>query len=105
VQCTVQRCGHVFGVAAAAVIGLVLTGFFGLMFLWTAAVFYFQAHLWWQPAVLAVTAAVELVFLGRAILLASMRRPRAVDGLVCVIVVEAVFNLFFAAVLVPVPLL
>ena len=87
-----------------AVIGLALTGFFGLMYLWSAAHLYSQVHLWWQPAVIAGTAVLEFVILGLAILRAATR-PREMVDLFCVILIEFVFNLFFTAAFVPIPIL
>jgi hypothetical protein len=104
VQQAIQRCGQVVSVAAMAVVGLALTGFFGLMYLWTAAHLYSQAHLWWQPAVIAGTAVLELAVLGLAIVRAATT-PREMVDLFCVILVELAFNLFFTAIFVPIPIL
>jgi len=105
VQQTIQRCGQLVSVAAMAVIGLALTGFFGLMYLSTAAHLYSQ-HLWWQPAVIAGTALLEFAILGLAILrAATMPGPRAMVDLFCVILIQFVFNMFFTAVFVPIPIL
>jgi hypothetical protein len=104
VQRTIQRCGQVVSFATMAVIGLALTGFFGLMYLWTAAHLYSQVHLWWQPAVIAGTAVLEFVILGLAILRAATT-PREMVDLFCVILIEFVFNMFFTAAFIPIPIL
>jgi hypothetical protein len=103
-QQTIHRFGRVVGVAATAITGVALTGLFGQMYLWRAAFLYSQIHLWWQPAVIAGTAVLEFVVLGRATLRAATR-TREMDGLISVILVELVFNMIFTVAFVGVPLL
>lgn len=95
------RC-QIVAVACTAVIGLVLTGYFALLFLTAAASGYSEANLWWQPGLLVAVVALELFFLGRAVVRAVTSRD--VIRLLAVILTELTLNMFLVPLLVGVPL-
>lgn len=89
-------------VAGTAVIGVVLTGYFALLFLTAAAYSYSEEHLWWQPGLLVTITALELVALCRALVMASTSRD--VVRLLAVILTELTLNIFCTPLLVGAPL-
>lgn len=93
---------QVVAVACTAVIGVVLSGYFALLFLSAAAYLYSEEHLWWLPGLLVAITALEFVFLGRAIVSAS--KSRDFVRLLAVILTELTLNIFFTPLLVGAPL-
>ena len=96
-QTTLTGLGRAAAVTSAAVIGLALTGFFALTFLWRAAYLYSQVHLLWQPGVIAAITVLEIFVLGRAILRAATVAGE-IDALICVILFELTVIVFFVGV-------